>query len=104
LARRRCANHLGSLTAENIGWNTKTITYFRRKTGKPCMLRFGEEAAASADERLTRGPSAREAAAQEGLGHASAAVYRTYAKSVWVQSPPLEEYEKTKAAPLSKAA
>lgn len=35
-----------SLTADNIDWNTKTISYFRRKTGKPCVLRFGEEVAA----------------------------------------------------------
>jgi integrase len=37
---------LVSLCAENIDWNTKTITYFRRKTGKPCVLRFGDEVAA----------------------------------------------------------
>lgn len=36
---------LVSLTADNIDWNTKTITYFRRKTGKPCAHRFGEEVA-----------------------------------------------------------
>jgi integrase len=33
---------LVSLTAENIAWNTKGITYFHCKTGKLCVLRFGE--------------------------------------------------------------
>ena len=37
---------LVSLTADNIDWNTKTITYFRRKTGKICVLRFGDDMAA----------------------------------------------------------
>ena len=37
---------LVSLTAADVDWNTKTITFFRRKTGKPCVLRFGEDAAA----------------------------------------------------------
>lgn len=36
---------LVSLTAADVDWNTKTITFFRRKTGKPCVLRFGDSAA-----------------------------------------------------------
>jgi len=36
---------LVSLCAENVDWKTKTITYFRRKTSKPCVLRFGDEVA-----------------------------------------------------------
>jgi integrase len=141
---------LVSLTAENIDWNTKTITYFRRKTGKPCVLRFGEEVAAilkrlpvsgslfpkysqlcSADratrfaervEKLgirkrseeagipsislhsyryawaerARAAGYPERFAQEALGHASPAIHRAYAKSVRVELPPLEEYEKRK--------
>jgi len=151
---------LVSLTAENIDWNTKTITYFRCKTGKPCVLRFGEEVAAilkrlpatgslfpkystlcSADratrfaervERLgikkrseeagipsislhsyryawaerARAAGYPERFAQEALGHASAAIHRAYAKSVRVELPPLEDYErdKSKVVPLPKAA
>jgi integrase len=139
---------LVSLTAENIDWNTKTITYFRRKTNKPCVLRFGQEVASilrrlpdsgslfpkysklcSADratrfaervEKLgilkrseeagipsislhsyryawaerARAAGYPERFAQEALGHASAAIHRAYAKSVRVELPPLEEYEK----------
>ena len=139
---------LVSLAAENIDWNTKTITYFRCKTGKPCVLRFGEEVATilrrlpangslfpnysklcSADratrfaervEKLgirkrseeagipsislhsyryawaerARAAGYPERFAQEALGHASAAIHRAYAKSVRVELPPLEEYEK----------
>ena len=150
---------LVSLSAENIEWNTKTITYFRRKTGKPCVLRFGEEVATilrrlpvsgplfpkystlcSADratrfaervERLgikqrseeagipsvslhsyryawaerARAAGYPERFAQEALGHASAAIHRAYAKSVRVELPPLEDYERdqTKVLLLSKA-
>jgi integrase len=41
---------------------------------------------------------------QEALGHASAAIHRAYAKSVLVELPPLEEYErgKFKVAALPK--
>ena len=151
---------LVSLGTDNIDWNTKTITYFRRKTNKPCVLRFGEEVAAilrslptsgplfpkystlcSADratrfaervERLGIKQHSKEAGipsvslhsyryawaeraraagyperfAQEALGHASAAIHRAYAKSVRVELPPLEEYErdKTKVVALPKAA
>ena len=151
---------LVSLTAENIDWSTKTITYLRRKTGKPCVLRFGEEVAAilrrlptsgplfpkystlcSADratrfaervERLgirkrseaagipsislhsyryawaerARAAGYPERYAQEALGHASAAIHRAYAKSVRVELPPLEEYERDKSmvVPLPKIA
>jgi hypothetical protein len=42
--------------------------------------------------------------AQEVLGHASAAIHRAYAKSVRVELPPLEEYEKSKVLALPKAA
>jgi len=45
-----------SLTAENIDWSTKTITYFRRKTGKPCVLRLGAEVAAILQRLPTSGP------------------------------------------------
>jgi integrase len=151
---------LVSLTGENVDWNTKTITYFRCKTGKPCILRFGEEVAAilkrlpmsgplfpkystlcSADratrfaervEKLgikkrseeagipsislhsyryawaerARAAGYPERYAQEALGHASAAIHRAYAKSVRVELPPLEEYErdKSKMIALPKAA
>ena len=37
---------LVSLTAENVDWSNRTICYFRRKTGKPAILRFGEEVTA----------------------------------------------------------
>jgi hypothetical protein len=47
---------LVSLAAENIDWNTKTITYFRRKTCKPCVLRFGDELAAVLKRLPTSGP------------------------------------------------
>lgn len=149
---------LVSLGAENIDWNTKTITYFRRKTSKPCVLRFGDDVAAilrnlpatgalfpkcsqlsSADraarfldrvERLgirrrsedaaipsvslhsyryawaerARAAGYPERYAQEALGHASAAIHRAYAKSVRVELPPLEDYEKSKVPLLPKAA
>ena len=148
---------LVSLTAENIDWKTKTITYFRRKTSKPCVLRFGDEVAAILRRLPTSGPlfpkysklcsadratrfaerveklgikkrseeagipsislhsyryawaeRARAAGyperfAQEALGHASAAIHRAYAKSVRVELPPLEEYEKSVVLTLSKA-
>jgi hypothetical protein len=44
--------------------------------------------------------------AQEALGNASAAIHRAYAKSVRVELPPLEEYErdKSKVVALPKAA
>jgi len=146
---------LVSLTAENIDWSTKTITYFRCKTGKPCVLRFGEEMTTilrrlpasgslfpkysklcSADratrfaervEKLgirkrseeagipsislhsyryawaerARAAGYPERFAQEALGHASAAIHRAYAKSVRVELPPLEEYEKRTAEPIA---
>lgn len=151
---------LVSLGAENVEWKTQTITYFRRKTNKPCVLRFGEEVAAllkrlpasgplfpkcsqlsSADraarflervERLgirkrsedagipsvslhsyryawaerARAAGYPERYAQEALGHASAAIHRAYAKSVRVELPPLEEYERDaqKIVPLPRAA
>ena len=43
--------------------------------------------------------------AQEALGHASAAIHRAYAKSVRVELPPLEEYEReqTKTVQLPKS-
>src|SRR5262245_16755761 len=34
-----------SLTGANIDWSNRIITYSRRKTGKPAILRFGEEVA-----------------------------------------------------------
>ena len=37
---------LVSLTADNVDWSQRTISYLRRKTGKPAILRFGEEVAA----------------------------------------------------------
>jgi len=37
---------LVSLTAGNVDWENRIITYARRKTGKPAILRFGEEVAA----------------------------------------------------------
>ena len=146
---------LVSLAAENIDWNTKTITYFRCKTGKPCVLRFGNEVAGilkrlptngslfpkyskltSADratrfadrvEKLGIRKRSEEASipsislhsyryawaeraraagyperfAQEALGHASSAIHRAYAKSVRVELPPLEEYERDKAKVVS---
>lgn len=149
---------LVSLCAENVDWKTKTITYFRRKTTKPCVLRFGDEVAALLKNLPASGPlfpncsklsSADRAArfltrverlgirkksegagipsvslhsyryawaerarvagyperyAQEALGHASAAIHRAYAKSVRVELPPLEEYEKSKVLALPKAA
>ena len=47
---------LVSLAAENIDRNTKTITYFRRKTNKPCLLRFGDEVAAILKRLPASGP------------------------------------------------
>ena len=43
--------------------------------------------------------------AQEALGHASAAIHRAYAKSVRVELPPLEDYEReqSKTVPLPKS-
>ena len=151
---------LVSLCAENVDWKTRTITYFRRKTNKPCVLRFGDEVEAILKRLPTQGPlfprcselsSADRAArfldrverqgirkrseeagipsvslhsyryawaeraraagyperyAQEALGHASAAIHRAYAKSVRVELPPLEEYEREaqKVVPLPRAA
>jgi integrase len=151
---------LVSLTAENIDWKTRTISYTRCKTGQPCLLRFGADVVTilkrlpasgplfpkysklcSAD-RATRfakrcrrlGITKRceeagiptislhsyryawaeralaagypERFAQEALGHASAAVHRAYARSVRVELPPLEEYEREakKIVPLPRAA
>ena len=37
---------LVSLTADNVDWSHRTICYLRRKTGKPAIVRFGEEVAA----------------------------------------------------------
>ena len=122
------------------------------KTGKPCVLRFGEEVSAilrrlpasgplfpkystlgSADratrfadrvERLgikqrsqaagipsislhfyryawaerARAAGYPERFAQEALGHARAAIHRAYAKSLRVELPPLEEYERKLSA------
>jgi len=151
---------LVSLTADDVDWNTKTTTFFRRKTGKPCVLRFGEEAVAILRRLSANGPlfpkystlcsadratrfadrcvrlgiterskqagipsislhsyryawaeRARAAGyperyAQEALGHASAAIHRAYAKSVRVELPPLEEYERdnSKMVAMPKAA
>jgi len=37
---------LVSLTAENVDWSNRTISYARRKTGKPAILHFGDGVAA----------------------------------------------------------
>jgi hypothetical protein len=150
---------LVSLCAENIDRHTKTITYFRRKTSKPCVLRFGDDVAkilrslpasgalfpklselSSADravrfldrvERLGNSEAQRgsrhsfrqpafvslrlgrnvrvrldtpSVTRKKHFGHASAAIHRAYAKSVRVELPPLEEYEKPKVVTLPKAA
>lgn len=47
---------LVSLCAENVDWSTKTITYFRCKTGKPSVLRFGDEVAALLKRLPASGP------------------------------------------------
>jgi integrase len=47
---------LVSLTAENVDWSNQTISYFRRKTGKPAILRFGTEVAAILRRLPASGP------------------------------------------------
>ena len=37
---------LVSLTAENVDWSCRIISYARRKTGQPAILRFGDEVTA----------------------------------------------------------
>jgi len=47
---------LVSLTAENVDWSNRIITYARRKTGKPAILRFGDEVTAILRRLPTNGP------------------------------------------------
>jgi integrase len=47
---------LVSLRAEDVDWNTKRITYFRCKTGKPSVLRFGDEVSGILKRLPTTGP------------------------------------------------
>jgi integrase len=47
---------LVSLTAENVDWENRTICYARRKTGKPAILRFGNEVSAILRRLPSRGP------------------------------------------------
>jgi len=47
---------LVSLTAENVDWDNRTISYFRRKTGKPAVLRFGDEVTAILKRLPESGP------------------------------------------------
>ena len=136
---------LVSLTAQDISWTDRTISYFRRKSGSLAILRFGDEVAeilrrlpatgplfpnwskVSSQDRAARfskrckavgisgvslhsyryswAERARiagypERYAQEALGHKSAAVHRAYAKKARVELPPLEEYERQRAAKI----
>lgn len=47
---------LVSLTAEDVDWNNRIITYARRKTKKPAILRFGDEVAAILRRLPSTGP------------------------------------------------
>lgn len=47
---------LVSLTAENVDWSNRTICYSRRKTGKPAILRFGDEVTAILQRLPGSGP------------------------------------------------
>jgi len=47
---------LVNLKSEDIDWNTRTITYNRRKTGRLCVLRFGDEVAAILKRLPVSGP------------------------------------------------
>jgi hypothetical protein len=47
---------LASLTAADIAWPHRTLTYFRRKTGEPCVLRYGPEMEAILKRLPATGP------------------------------------------------
>lgn len=47
---------LASLTADDIDWQHRTLTYFRRKNGQACVLRFGPEMEAILKRLPTEGP------------------------------------------------
>jgi len=47
---------LVNLKAEDVDWNTRTITYNRQKTGRLCTLRFGDEVAEILKRLPTSGP------------------------------------------------
>jgi len=47
---------LVSLTAENVDWSNRIISYSRRKTGKPAILRFGDAVTAILRRLPTSGP------------------------------------------------
>ena len=47
---------LVNLQVEDVDWNTRTITYNCQKTGRPCVLRFGDEVAAILRRLPTSGP------------------------------------------------
>lgn len=47
---------LVSLTGENVDWSKRVISYYRAKTRKPAVLRFGEEIAAILRRLPASGP------------------------------------------------
>jgi integrase len=47
---------LQSLKADDVDWNSRTITYNRQKTGRLCTLRFGDEVAEILRRLPTSGP------------------------------------------------
>jgi len=47
---------LANLTAENVDWQNRTISYFRRKTRKIAVMRFGDEVAGILKRLPTSGP------------------------------------------------
>lgn len=48
--------NLVSFTVENVDWSNRTISYFRRKTGKRAVLRFGADAAVISNCLPRNGP------------------------------------------------
>jgi len=145
-----CCWHLGAaqtdvanLSAEDIDWQTKIVSFQRQKTGTASIIRFGGDLEAILRTLPKSGPlfphhrnkrethrsrefrrccnrlgitgitlhSYRyawaeraktcgypERFAQEALGHNSKAVHRAYARKAQVTLPPLEDYEKGRAA------
>lgn len=47
---------LVNLKAEDVDWNSRSLTYNRQKTGRLCVLRFGDEVAEILKQLPARGP------------------------------------------------
>ena len=104
---------IAGLKGEDVDWNNNTVSFFRKKTGVPVLVRAGDRATeltqrcqqlkiqgvtlhsyryAWAERAKTAGYPER--FAREALGHNSKAVHRAYTKRALVNIPSLQEYKK----------